>query len=168
MRSVGETTELLTNDLTNLISGYAGYNNPRNRHKTDKKLKEFLAERLQQIEKDLSRYEHRFYQGHKSANLAPFHRISLSLKMLIQSLNESSSNDNPFFSQSKVSQDIISQLYEYDVQLVNQVDILLDEVRELDNIYGEFEVDEMLNHFYDLLDGVNQAMSEREFLLMSE
>ncbi len=168
MRSIGETKESLTNDLTNLISGYTGYNMPGTRHKTDKKLKEFLSDRLQQVERDLSRYEHRFYQEHKTANLAPFHRISLSLKMLIQSLIESSSNEKSFFTQSEISHDKISQLYEYDVQLVNQVDILLDEVQELDNINGEYEVDEMLNHFYDLLDGVNQTMSEREFLLMSE
>ena len=88
--------------------------------------------------------------------------------MLIQSLIESSSNENSFFTQSEISHDKISQLYEYDVQLVNQVDILLDEVQELDNINGAYEVDEMLNHFYDLLDGINQTMSEREFLLVGE
>lgn len=168
MTGIGETTKSSTNDLINLISGYIGYNVPGTRHKTDKKLKAFLSDRLQQVEKDLSQFEHRFYQQHKTANFNPFHRISLSLKMLIQSLIESSSNDNPFFSQSKVSPDKISQLYEYDVQLVSQIDILLDEVQELDNINGEYEVDEILNHFYDLLDGVNQTMSEREFLLMSE
>jgi len=168
MRSIGETTESLANDLTNLISGYTGYNIPVARHETDQKLKKFLSDKLQQVEKDLSQFEHRFYQQHKTANLNPFHRISLSLKMLIQSLIESSANDNPFFIQSKINPDIISQLNEYDVQLVNQVDILLDEVQELDNINGEYEVDEILNHFYDLLDSVNQTMSEREFLLMSE
>ena len=168
MTSMKETTESMTNDLSNLISGYMGYYVPGTRRQTDEKLKQFLSDKLQQVEKDLSRFEHLFYQEHKTANLNPFHRISLSLRMLIQSLLESSANDNPFFTQSKVNPDKISQLHEYDVQLVNQVDILLDEVQELDNIDGEYEVDEMLYHFYDLLDGVNQTMSEREFLLMSE
>jgi hypothetical protein len=51
---------------------------------------------------------------------------------------------------------------------MNQVDILVDEVKELDNINGEYEIDEILNHFYDLIDGLNQILSERAFLIMSE
>lgn len=168
MTGVAQPNESLENDLTQSISGYLGYDIPDTRNKTDSKLKEFLAKKLQQVEKDLSRFEHQVYQQHKAANLNPFHRISLSLKMLIQSLIESSSNDNSRFTQTKLDPDKISQINEHDVQLVSQVDILLDEVQELDNINGEYEIDQVLNHFYDLLDGVNQTMSEREFLLMSE
>jgi hypothetical protein len=163
-----QATESFDKNLLNSISGYLGYNVPDTRRKTDTILKEFLSERLQQVEKDLSQFEHRFYQQHKTASLNPFHRISLSLKMLIQSLVERSSNDNSFFTQSKINPEKISQLYEYDTQLVSQVDILLDEVKDLDNLNGEYEIDEMLNHFYDLIDGVNQIFSEREFVIMSE
>ena len=38
----------------------------------------------------------------------------------------------------------------------------------MERLVSEYEIDQMLNHFYDLLDGVNQTMSEREFLLISE
>jgi len=168
MRSIAQNTELVGNDLVNLISGYSGYKIPETRSKTDKRLREFLSAKVQRIEKDLSQFEHQFYQKNKSANLSPFHRISLSLKMLIQTLIEPSSNDNHFFTQSKENQEKITQLYEYDVQLVKQVDILVDEVKQLDNINGEYEIDEMLNHFYDLIDRVNQILSEREFLIMSD
>jgi len=168
MTSVAQTSESLENDLTQSINGYVGYDIPGIRSKTDRNLKEFLFKKLQQAEKDLSLFEHQVYQQHKTANLNPFHRISLSLKMLIQSLNEPFPEDHQFFSETKINPDKISQLYEYDVQLVNQVEILLDEVQELDNINGEYEIDQALNHFYDLLDGINQLMSEREFLLMSE
>jgi len=168
MTGIAQTTESLEKDLTHLVSGYIGYDIPGTRRKTDRKLKEFLSKKLQQVERDLSRFEHQVYQEHKTVNMNPFHRISLSLKMLIQSLIEPSSNDNQFFTQLQISPDKISQLYECDVQLVNQIDILLDEVKELDSINGEHEIDEILNYFYDLLDGVNQTMSEREFLIMSE
>lgn len=168
MISTAQMTESLENDLINSIGGYSGYKLPADRNKTDKRLREFLSEKLNQIEKDLSQFEHRFYQKNKNASLNPFHRISLSLNILIQSLLENSSNENLFFTQSKINHDKILQLYEFDVQLVNQVDILFDEVKELDNINGEYEIGEMLNHFYDLIDGVNQILSEREFLILSE
>jgi hypothetical protein len=168
MRNIAQTNVSLENDLLNSISGYNGYQVPEARQKTDMRLREFLSEKLQRIEKDLSQFEHRFYQQNKNVNLNPFHRISLSLKMLIQSIIESSTNNDHFFSQSKIDSDKITQLNDYDVKLVNQVDILVDEVKELDNINGEYEIDEMLNHFYDLLDGINQILSERDFLIMSE
>lgn len=168
MRNIAQANDSLENDLLNSISGYSGYEVSEIRRKTDRRLREFLSEKLQRIEKDLSQFEHRFYQQHKNANLNPFHRISLSLKMLIQSLIESSATNNHFFTQSKIDQEKITQLYEYDVQLVNQIDILVDEIKELDNLNGEFEIDEILNHFYDLIDGINQNLSEREFLIMSE
>ncbi len=168
MRSIAQTSDSLENDLTNSISGYSGYKVPETRRKTDERLREFLSEKLQRIEKDLSLFEHRYYQKNKNANLSPFNRISLSLKMLIQMLTELSPNENHFFTQSKINQDKIIQLYEYDIQLMNQIDILVDEVKELDNINGEYEIDEMLNHFYDLIDGLNQTLSEREFLIMSD
>lgn len=168
MRSITQTNESLENDLSNSIKGYNGYKIPADRSQSDKRLREFLSEKLQQVEIDLSQFEHRFYQNNKSANLSPFHRISLSLKMLIQSAIEPSPNDNHFFAQSKIMEDKITQLYEYDIQLVNQVDILIEEVKELENINGEYEIDEILNHFYDLIDGVNQILSERDFLIMSE
>jgi hypothetical protein len=168
MTYVAQTTESLENDLTHSISGYLGYDNADNRQKTNRKLKEFLSQKLQQVEINLSRFEHQVYQQYETANLNPFHRISLSLKMLIQSLSETSPDNDQFFSDKEVNSDKISQLHEYDGQLVNQVEILLDEAQDLDNINGEYEIDQMLNHVYDLLDGVNQTMSEREFLIMSE
>jgi len=168
MESVTRNNESLKNDLINSISGYEGYGIQKSRCQSDRRLREFLSEKLLQIEKNLSDFEHHYYQHHKNANLDPFHRISLSLRMLIQSIKEPSSNESQFFSQSKVEQGKVSQLYEYDIQLKNQVDILAEEAKELNDINGEFEVEDMLNHLYDLIDGANQTLSEREFLMMSE
>jgi len=168
MRSITQSTEPLPNDLYNSIHGYNGYKTPETRNMSDKRLREFLSEKLQQIEKDLSTFEHRFYQRNKGAKLDIFHRISLSLKMLIQSFIEPSCNADQFFNRSSINQETLTQLYEYDVQLKNQIDILMDEVNELDFIDGEYEIEDMMNHLYDLIDGANQTLSERAFLMMGE
>ncbi len=168
MGSITQTNVLSEKDLRNSIKGYNGYEVPADRGESDKSLREFLSERLQQVEKALSSFEHSFYQNYKSANLSPFHRISLGLKMLIQSTILPLINNNNFFSTSKIAEDKIVQLNEYDIQLVNQVNILNDEIAALESINGEHEIDEILNHFYDLIDGANQILSEREFLIMSE
>ena len=168
MSSIAQPTEPLQNDLTNSIDGYNGYQIPEARSKSDKRLREFLSKRLQQIEKDFSNFEHRYYQKNKSARLDIFSKISLSLKMLIQSLLQPSLDMDQFFRRSRIHPDTLAQLYEYDIQLKNQVDILIDEVSELESINGECEVEDMMNHLYDLIDGANQTLSEREFLMMGE
>jgi len=168
MSSNDQPAESLLHDLASSIAGYHGYHIPEDRSQSDQRLRQFLSDRLQQLEQELSVIEHRHYQKNRTARLDTFPRIALSLKMLIQSLKQPACDVDQFFKRSNISEDIIRQLHEYDVQLKNQVDILADEVTELDRIDGEYEIEDMLNHLYDLIDGANQIFSEREFLLMGE
>jgi len=168
MRSITPPDVPVQNNLANVISGYLGYQVPETRRMSDKRLREFLTQKLEQIEKDFSAFEHRYYQKNRGARLDIFNRISLSLKMLIQSLVQPSFNADQFFNRSGVHSDMLAQLYDYDIQLKNQIDILIDEINELDSIDGEYEIEEMMNHLYDLIDGANQILSEREFLMMDE
>jgi len=168
MRSIAQPTEPLPNDLTNSIDGYKGYQIPEARSKSDKRLRDYVSKKLQTIEKEFSTFEHRYYQQNKSARLDIFSRISLSLKMLIQSLVQPSFDFDQFFQRPTIHPDTLAQLYEYDIQLKNQVDILIEEVKELESTDGEYGIEDTMNHLYDLIDGANQTMSEREFLMMGE
>lgn len=168
MRSIAQATEPLKNDLANAIDGYLGYQIPEARSKSDKRLREFLSKKLNQVEKDFSAFEHRYYQKNRDARLDIFSKISLSLRMLIQSLIQPSFEMDQFFKQPNINPDTLAQLYEYDVQLKNQVDILIEEITELESTDGEHGIEDVMNHLYDLIDGANQTLSEREFLMMGE
>lgn len=168
MRSIAQSTEPLQKDLTNTIDGYSGYQNPETRSKSDKRLREFLSKELNQIEKDFSAFEHRYYQKNKDARLDIFSKISLSLRMLIQSIIQPSFEMAQFFKRPNIHPDTLAQLYEYDVQLKNQVDILIEEISQLESTDGEYGIEDVMNHLYDLIDGANQTLSEREFLMMGD
>ncbi|MDZ7332072.1 MAG: hypothetical protein ONB31_08865 [candidate division KSB1 bacterium] len=167
MRSIAQNVEPTISDLVQTIQGYEGYRNREKFRQTERRLKNYLAERLRQVETGLSEFEHRCYQQRKTSNLNSFNRISLSLKMLIQTLQEDAS-DNNAIATTGIDEAQAAQLEQQDRQLVEQVNILSDEVQSLDDLNGEFEIEEMLNHLYDLLDGINQTLSEREFLMMSD
>lgn len=167
MRSIAQNVEPIVSDLGKTIEGYEGYRNLEKLRQTERRLKSYLANKLRQVETGLSEFEHRCYQKRKTSNLNSFNRISLSLKMLIQTLQEGAL-DNPTIATTGIDEAQAAQLEQQDRQLVEQVNILSDEVQSLDDLNGEFEIEEMLNHLYDLLDGINQTLSEREFLMMSD
>ncbi len=166
MRSIAQSDEPVVNSLAQTIQGYEGYRSAEKSRQTERQLKSYLADKLQQVETNLSGFEHRCYQQRKTTNLNSFNRISLSLKMLIQTLQEAASDHA--IATTELTAARAAQLEQQDQQLVEQVDILSDEVQSLDELDGELEIDEMLNHLYDLLDGINQTLSEREFLMLSD
>lgn len=167
MRSIAQNDEPTISDLVQTIQGYEGYRNLEKLRQTERKLKSYLADQLRQVETGLSEFEHRCYQQRKISNLNFFNRISLSLKMLIQTLQEGAL-DHQTMARTGIDDAQAAQLEQQDRQLVEQVNILSDEVQNLDDLNGELEIEEMLNHLYDLLDGINQTLSEREFLMMSD
>lgn len=167
MRTIAQNDEQVVKSLAQTIQGYEGYQTAEKSRQTERQLKSYLADKLQQVEIELSGFEHRCYQQRKTTNLNSFNRISLSLKMLIQTLQEAASNSHAI-AMTELTRVRAAQLEQQDQQLVEQVDILSDEVRSLDELDGELEIDEMLNHLYDLLDGINQTLSEREFLMLSD
>lgn len=166
MRSLTQPRETFENDLATSISGYGGYQIANDRSKTDRRLREFLSEKLKQIERDLSLFGLKIHQHKNNAFFEPFDRIALSLKVLIQSLENPTYLQAAFFNQKPIDPLKLSQLYEQEMQLVNQVGILVEEVRNLDTITDEYEIEDILNYLFDLIDGVNQTMSEREFLIL--
>ncbi len=167
MTSIAQRYETRDHNLARMIQGYEGYESADQSLHTEQRLKSYLADQLRRVEINLSQFEHRCYQQRKLSNLNSFNRISLSLKMLIQSLQEAATNHQaipaPALHPSRAM-----QLEQQDQHLVEQVTILSDEIESLDELDGEFEIDEMLNHLYDLLDGINQTLSEREFLMMND
>lgn len=166
MRSLAQSSATFENDLAASIGGYDGYQIANDRSKTDRRLREFLSEKLKQIERDLSLFGLKIHQHKNNAFFEPFDRIALSLKVLIQSLENPTYLQAAFFNQKPIDPFELSQLYEQEMQLVNQVGILVEEVRNLDTITDEYEIEDILNYLFDLIDGVNQTMSEREFLIL--
>ena len=168
MQNFDQSAESNRDELAHAIKGYQGYSSPKHRIKTDQIFRNFLLKRLNTINKRLPQFEKLIQNLANQDNSDPLKRIHSTVKMLINSLESPCSSDQAFFSKKDISPEKLSQLYVYDLQLKDQVEILGDELEQHDVDAEDQEITDILNHLYDLTDGLNQALTEREFLIMGE
>ncbi len=155
----------LDKELIKTIRGYSGYEKTEAREKTDQRLREHMSSQIEQIGIIFQKLSIRIEQEGDLDIAHSVNRLIKQLKILIETLNQPSYNNSPFFNLSEVNSGVLSQLYEYESQIKNQVDILTDEVYELENIEETPDKDELINHLFDVVDNLNQMIMEREFLL---
>lgn len=167
MRSANLMADPAATELAQAIHGYDGYRAIQERRSNDLRLREFLNSKLNLLEEQITQlgFWLRHQANHNSFEI--FDRIVLSLKMLAQSLTNPAYNSGSFFRQP-ISSARLNQIVEYDQHLASQIDVLLDETRNIEQTANDEDVEEILNHLYDLIDGVNQIWSEREFLILDE
>lgn len=152
----------LEKELVQSIDGYIGYQTVQSREKTDQRLREYLASEIKQAEKAFINLTNRLAGQTNAAISHNADKLVIQLNNLTQSLHKPAYNNSTFV---HLNSNMLSQLYHYELQLKNYVDILKDEVAELDTIEGNSEINELLNHLFDVVDNLNQNIMEREFLL---
>jgi hypothetical protein len=168
MKSFAQSTKSFDDSLLKSISGYDGYQSPNVRCVTDNRLRDYLTNSLQKIQQDLSQLEPKMNQYENHEYSETFQRLISGLKIIIQSMNNPSYNNANFFRRSNLNPGILTQIYDFDSHLVDQVAIFLDELAALNQSGDESEIGDILNHLFDLIDRVNQTMSEREFLILAD
>jgi hypothetical protein len=152
-------------ELIKTIRGYSGYEKTETREETDQRLREYMASQIEHIGIIFQKLSTRIEQEGNDNVARSIKRLINQLKILIQTLNQPSYNNSTFFNLSEVNSGVLSQLYEYESQIKNQVDILTDEVYELEKIDESADTNELINHLFDVVDNLNQMIMEREFLL---
>ena len=168
MRSLAQSTTSFENAIVKSIEGYDGYQSPNARSVTDNRLRDYLTNSLNKIQQELSRLEPKMSQDEHHEFSEAFHRLVSSLKIVIQSMRNPSYSNSSFFRKPKLNPNILTQIYDFDSRLVDQIDIFFDELEALNQSGDESEIEDILNHLFDLIDGANQTLSEREFLILAD
>lgn len=168
MRSLAHSTASFENAIIESIEGYEGYQSPNARSVTDNRLRDYVTKSLKQIHQELSPIASRLSQFKNHGLVETFQRLVSSIKMTMQSLNNPMYRKAGFFKKAKLNSDLLAQIQDFDAQIVEKVGIFQDEIEILNQADDECEVEDMLNHLFDLIDGINQNMSEREFLILED
>ena len=161
------STEQVEENLIKAISGYKGYQSPVHRNKTDKSLRKYLSSQLNDFDKWLLLLEKQIQSRTDQPYEESLKRIRSGLKMIINALQKPCYIDQDSFNKTKFGSEKLAQLYQYDQQLKEQIEILNEESEQAE-VENDQEIDEMLNYIYDLIDGINQTLTEREFLIMTD
>ena len=168
MRSLAQSTTSFENAIVKSIEGYDGYQSPNARSVTDRRLRDYLTNSLKNIQQELTRLEPKINQDKHHEISEAFHHLISSLKIIIQSMRNPSYSNSSFFRKVKLSPGVLNQIYDFDSHLVDQVDIFLDELNALNQTGDDSEIEDILKHLFDLIDRLNQTVSEREFLILAD
>ncbi len=154
--------------LTNVISGYLGYELPEHREGTDSNFRTFLTAQLTTIVEQLVSAGKKQPKNANGGQPEITPQVIMSLKTIVRSLQEPCNSYHNFYVKKSVNQKTLTRLYDYDSQLYDQVSILADESLLFSERSTETDNGEALHHLYDLIDGINQILTEREFIILEE
>ena len=168
MRDSSSAIESVEEELKSSINGYVGYKTPKERNLTDTSLREYLSKQLESINKRLPLLESQLSQRSGQNHKETLHRIGSSIAMMLNPLLQPCYIAQPFFNQPELHSEKLLQLYDYDKQIKEYVELLLDESHQAGDDADATETLDFLNHLYDFVDGINQSLTEREFLIMTD
>ncbi|MDW7680730.1 MAG: hypothetical protein SCK70_09210 [bacterium] len=168
MKTNIKSVDPVIDSLAEKIAGYTGYGSLQHRHQTDSSVRTYLSSKLQLILNRIATIGDQLIKDGGREYHGAFHQIFKSLKTIIDSLHNPCYSNHSFFSTQTISQSLVNQLYHYDSQLIDQIIILEEESTELTAKTDAPEIAEIVNHLYDLIDGINQTLTEREFIIMGE
>ena len=168
MQKFVESAESNKENIIRSIKEYQGYSSTKERSITDQAFREYLIQKLNLINKELSKIEKLLLRLFDPGNVDPLKQIRSGVKILIGSLEKPCYANQTFFKKENINIEKLAQLYNYDFHLKDQVEILNDELHQFDSNTNDMEFADFLNHLFDLSDGLNQALTEKEFLIMSE
>jgi predicted ATPase len=154
--------------LQRAIPGYAGYHDPALRTKTDQTLRSYLRQSLEQAEKQLQDIRNGFQSGETEQFALWAQRTSRQLATVQENLSESAGDETQLFSTAHLSNDFLEKLYNYDFALLEQARTLSEELLHRLQLEETAEdIEDFFRHIEDLIDGLNQNLLERDFLLSS-
>jgi len=168
MSGKSNATDPEVEEIIKIIQDYKGYQSVEIRSITDEAVRNYLAEKLNQIAVLLSDAEHHIEKDEDNNLREIFDHVTSGLKTIIESLHNPCYIKNDFFSTTQRNAFKFSQLTSYDMQSIVQVEILNDESSQITDAGDDGELEDILNHLYDLIDGLNQTLTEREFVIMGE
>lgn len=153
-------------DLSEIIPDYTGYECREARKKSDNSFRNALTEKMNHIHAALEKLIHHFKNQGKQDLAQAILNIQVQLATVTQNLQDPAYSDAEFFEQELLPEQSLRKIHDYDQAMTEQAQTLFEEVNELDRMQSsEPELCDYFNHLQDLIDGFNQNLIEREFVI---
>ena len=152
-------------DLSEIIPDYTGYERREARKKSDTSFRNALTEKMNHTHAALEKLNHQFKKQGKQDLAQTISKVQVQLATVTQNLQDPAYSDTEFFERELLPEGL-RKIHNYDRAMTEQAQTLFEEVNELDRMQSsEQELSDILNHLLDVIDGFNQNLIEREFVI---
>ncbi|MDZ7384870.1 MAG: hypothetical protein ONB07_02000 [candidate division KSB1 bacterium] len=168
MEDVEGTGQCAPDQIGRQVRGYQGYATQDQRRATDKLLRAHLSCQLEGLATKLdgaAGHARRLGAETVSEPLARLHRKLCTIR---EGLQTPAYLESAFFERDRLPEETLQSLYDCELALLKEVSTLNEELADLDvSCLSETEVQERAMRMGDAVDAFNQALFERESLLLS-
>jgi len=124
--------------LASKIPGFSGYIERTNRRAADKILRETIADRFEELWQRISTLQTDFISQSEILYVDDLERAAIKLRTFIDKIRRASYGYSGFFDATKVNEEELARVYEYDSAMLD----LVDEVgRAIDNVTASMGTD---------------------------
>jgi hypothetical protein len=138
-----------------VIPGLSGYREKDNRRTTDKRLREYLASRIDGAKKELEELKLSYTNQGKLTELDEIGYLERKLYKMADLLRFASYGYSGFFDQLKIKEEELDQIYNYDLKLLEMIESLEKCIKEK----GE-NIKEIVSNLEKLIDERKQIFEK--------
>jgi hypothetical protein len=110
--------------LADAIPGLKGYRDKEARRDTDKRLRDYIAGRIDGVRKSIDDTKRTQVEEGKLDGLAEIDRLSQKLRKSADSIRHASYGYSGFFDQVKIREAELDRIYQYDLSLISDIEAL--------------------------------------------
>lgn len=108
--------------LKETVPGYTGYAEKEHRRTTDQLQREYLADQLGQLEPSMNELIHELAGSGRVLEALPLTRATEGLKKVQTRLRRAGYSNSPFFRDDQIPEHQLTQMYQFDLVLLQQTD----------------------------------------------
>ncbi len=121
----------MVESILQMIPGFSGYLKREYRRESDRLMRDFLADRLQRAKRGLDEYGHTLVGIGAIDELPMLERMRSRLDLAINRLRAQMPGYSGFFDFVQVDEGLLTDIYEHDHNLLQQVESLATEIENL-------------------------------------
>jgi len=151
------------------IPGIRTYRDREHRRETDKKLREHLAERLQEVRFQIKNYT---LACHQKSPLHPMlseiDRLSSKLQQLGDTIRYASYGYSGIFDVEKIREEELARLYDFDLSLMDDISQIQAKIKGMNPQVSPDELRPVVAEVFSLLDRLEMKFRQRHDFMMQK
>ena len=152
--------------LLSKIPGFSGYVERENRRAADKLIRDAVADRFEELWKRVSSIQTDLIGSGGLEFIDDMERAAIKIRQFIDRIRHASYGYSPFFNATKVNEEELAKVYEFDLALLENVDIV---ARAIDNVETSIGTDGLpaaIRHLTSLSQETIDMFNKRSEVLM--
>lgn len=152
--------------LFSKIPGFKGYVERENRRAADKILREAIADRYEELWKRISSLQTDLISTGGLEFIDDIERAAIKIRQFIDRVRHASYGYSPFFNATKVNEEELANVYEFDLALLEGFDVVSRAVDNVETSFGTDGLPAAIRHLTTLSQQTIDVFNRRSEVLM--